>query len=78
MTMKDLIFVVAPNTEVEILDKDEEVIESGRLKVVLENLWYEVSPNAEVDRISSGFSTNGGTALRIRLDCEYANGTEEF
>ena len=78
MTMKDLIFVVAPNTEIEILDKDEEVIESGRFKVVLETLWYEVSPDAEVDRISSGFSTNGRTVLRVRLDCEYANATGEF
>ena len=78
MTMKDLVFVITPNTEVEILDRDEEVIESGHFKVVLENLWYEVSPNAEVDRISSGFSINSGTTLRIRLNCEYANGTEEF
>lgn len=79
MTMKDLVFVITPNTEVEILDKDDELIESGSMQMVLQNLWYEVSPNAEVDKISSGYSINGNqTALRIRLDCEYANGTGEF
>ena len=79
MTMKDLILVISPNTEGEILDRDDELIESGSMRMVLQNLYYEVSPNAEVDRISSGYSINGNqTALRIRLDCEYANGTGEF
>lgn len=48
------------------------------MQMVLQNLWYEISPNVKVDRISSGYSINGNqTVLRIRLDCEY-DATGEF
>ena len=67
LTIKKLLYVVLPESEVTLVDMNEKVIVQGPLKVIMDDIWTKVESNIEVNSISSWYSNNGNTSLKIQL-----------
>lgn len=67
LTIKKLLYIVLPESEVTLVDMNEKVIVQGPLKVIMNNIWTKVESNIEVNSISSWYSNDGNTLLKIQL-----------
>lgn len=67
LTIKKLLYIVLPESEVTLVDMNEKVIVQGLLKVIMNDIWTKIESNIEVNSISSWYNNDGNTSLKIQL-----------
>lgn len=67
LTIKKLLYIVLPESEVTIVDNNKKVIVQGPLKVIMDDIWTKVAPNIEVNSISTWYTNSGQSSLKIQI-----------